>query len=49
MFVVCLGGLWKAVECVVLGVECMLICMGSELVDGCSVVAIATDHICHAQ
>ena len=29
LLVVFIGGLWKAVEWVVLGVECMLMCMGS--------------------
>ena len=34
LLVVCIGGLWKAVGWVVLGVDCMLICMGSELCCG---------------
>ena len=33
-FVVSIGGLWKAVGWVVLGVECMLMCMESELCCG---------------
>ena len=38
LLVVCIGGLWKAVGRVVLGVECMLMCMGSYVVGGCNVV-----------
>ena len=34
VFVVFIGGLWKAVGWVVLGVECMLMCMGGELCCG---------------
>ena len=34
LLVVCIGGLWKAVGWVVLGVDCMLICMGRELCCG---------------
>ena len=34
LLVVCIGGLWKAVGWVVLGVQCMLMCMGSELCCG---------------
>ena len=33
-FIMCIGELWKAVECVVLGVKCMLTCMESEFCCG---------------
>ena len=31
LLVVCMGGLWKPVGWVVLGEQCMLMCMGSRL------------------
>ena len=41
LLVVCIGGLWKAVGRVLLGVWCMLMCVESVyVVGGCSVVAI---------
>ena len=49
LLVVCIGGLWKAVGWVVLGVECMLMCRGvSYVVGGCNIVAILStaDMVC---
>ena len=44
LLVVCIGGLWKAVGWVVLGVECMLMCMGSELCCGWLQCSCYTEH-----